>query len=275
MIHIATCIYNVDDRMFEMLRVYVYSVSKHVDCELFIYYDGLSPAQIDHLQRITDKVRLVSYNSTNIKDAEKPAQKVKIWSEIAHDPVHEAQPLILSDFDMLFVDDPSFVFPRMGINDVDLCYTLKDDPNAKFRLNTGILFLRKPKSCRQLMLAWRSDVARSLGNKQVSDAMASTHGSVDQCVLMSWLQSSNSMCKSKPAPASVFNLHKDWSEIPESCCVIHYKSTWDKVLTCGDNFRQCLMYQGWWRREEARTWKPAFDRWKEYQRELENSLRSK
>lgn len=273
MIHVATCIYNVNDRIFELLRVFAYSVAKHVDCELFIYHDGLSPLQIAHLNQITDKIRLVSFSPTDIEGAEKPSQKVKIWSEIAHDPAHESHPLILSDFDMLFVDDPSFLFDQM--EHVDLCYTMKDDPDSKYKLNTGILFLREPKNCRQLMRAWSSDVARSLGNKLVAEAMASTHGSVDQCVLMSWLESSNSMCRSEPVSASKFNLHKDWSKIPDGCCVIHYKSAWDKVLTCGDDFRHCLMYHGWWKREEARTWKPAFDLWKNYQKMLEDSLQTK
>jgi hypothetical protein len=260
--------------MFEMLRVYVYSVSKHVDCELFIYQDGLSPRQITELSKITDKVRIVSFDTTDIKGAEKPAQKVRIWSEIAHDPAHESQPLILSDFDMLFMNDPSFIFEDMCDGDVDLCYTMKDNQYAKYRLNTGILFLRTPKNCRQLMRAWSSDVTRSLGNDLVAKSMANTHGSVDQCVLMSWLESSNSMCRSRPVACSVFNLHKGWDNIPDKCCVIHYKSTWDKVLTCGDVFHHCLKRSGWWTRDEAYTWEPAFDMWKRYQKMLEDYLRA-
>lgn len=274
MIHVATCVYGINDRMFEMLRVYAYSVAKNVDCRLFIYNDGLTTQQSIALSRISDRICLVSFSVQDIKTFEKPAQKVKIWSEITNDPVHKSQPLVLSDFDMLFLGDPSHIFGDMQSDQVDLCYTLKDDCAAKYRLSNGILFMNEPEKCRQLMRAWASDVARSLENRLVADAMASSHGSVDQCVLANWLQSENSMCRSRSVSSSVYNLHKDWGDIPADCCVIHYKSDWSKVLTCGDNFRRCLEYHGWWKREEARNWKPAFDLWKKYQRELEDSQSS-
>lgn len=274
MIHVATCVYGIDDKMFEMLKVYAYSVLKNVRCELFIYTDGITLQQASELSFLSDRLNLVSFKEQRLRKNEKASQKVRIWKEISSDPLHEKQPLVISDFDMLFLKDVSRVFEVMDRDQADLCYTLKDQWNEKYRLNTGILFLNNPRNCRQIMRAWAADVTRSLNNAAVAESMASSHGSVDQCVLMSWLESDNAMCKTHSLPASQFNLHKDWSNIPEDCCVIHYKSDWSKVLTTGDSFRRCLEYHGWWKREEARTWKPAFDLWKEYQQELENSQTS-
>tara|TARA_R110002096_G_scaffold66682_2_gene162167 strand:- start:4592 stop:5431 length:840 start_codon:yes stop_codon:yes gene_type:complete len=272
--HVATCIYKADDDMVEMLCVYAYSATKNMNCKVFVYCDGLTEKQKQRVSQFSDDVFFVPVKLEHEKKDHMPAMKVPLWDQIVNDPIHDGKHLILSDFDMLFLRDPN-VFWLMEGASVDLAFTPKDNQSEKFRLNTGIMFIRGTWAVRRLFKDWHKTVLMISQSKEHSDQAVKQHGSIDQASFAKYLDPSDFFkevkrldCRLKGVPSSRYNLHKDWGNISEYCSVIHFKSGWPKILLSGDDFETGLKVSGWDKLEESKEWEPSYKLWRECYNEM-------
>jgi hypothetical protein len=269
---IATCIYNATPEMFTMLRVFVYSGLKHTGSDIHIYQNCLSKKQIRSLTgsgRV--KVKRIEFKCGNRKH--KASQKIRIWRGIAAE--HEGRDLVLADFDMLFVGDPTRLFKEMGENGHDICFTLKDDQTEKFRINAGVLFVHG--NCRTYWFfeEWIRGIARIIGSPTEQFEATKNHGAADQAWIAGFLNKNDYFQSAKKTDlliqgvkASIYNLHKDWGNIPDDCRMIHFKSTWPSVLLHGNDWDAALQSAGWGRREEVKSWEPSFRFWRNAYNEM-------
>lgn len=271
---IATCIYNATDDMWEMLRVFVYSALKETGCDIHVYQSCLTKKQRAQLLAMSPRVHQKRIEFECGHPEHKASQKIRIWRKIDQD--HMGHDLILADFDMLFVGDPTPLFREMMTFEgkADICFTAKDDQHEKYRLNTGVLFRSRFSDAREFFGKWEAGIEMLAGNLVAAEVQVCLHGALDQAWLASllhqkdyfqlvrvphlWLQA---------VKASVYNLHKDWSRVPDECCLIHFKSNWPHVLLHGDDFSSALEHAGW-NKAEAKTWEPSFRLWRNCYNEL-------
>jgi hypothetical protein len=270
--NVATCIYKADDKMVEMLCTYVYSAKKYIDCKVFVYHDGLTAAQQRRVNYLAGDVTFVPIKLKHDTKYHLPAMKVPVWNEIVNDPVHEGSHLILSDFDMLFLRDPQLFWLMDGS---DLIHTPKDNQNEKYRLNTGIMFIRDVVSVRRLFKDWTKTVLRIATSKECCEESVKAHGAIDQASFAKYLNPKDYFqsvkilnCCVKGAPSSLYNLHKDWGKIAENCAVIHFKSDWTKVLLSSESYKVALKACGWDKFDDPLKWEPSFKLWRSCYNEM-------
>ena len=260
-VRVATCIYNPTSITVQMLQVFVYSVLKNTKLDVIVYASGLMNGSIKE----SDRVQVVPID-VDIRGCQLPARKISIWRDIAEE--NSDTNLILCDNDMLMLRDPSGVFE----GDADFYFTVKDNQLSKYRLNTGVVFAR---NCSSLFKDWESGVEKILSDHLKSRDSEERHGAADQCWLADQLNQTNYFLpvdrggvRMQALRSSIYNLHKDWSSVPENCRMIHFKSNWSLVVTHGDDYYQAMKSCGWDRVEEAYNWKPCFELWREHYREM-------
>lgn len=275
---IGTCIYNATDEMFEMLRVFLYSGLDKTNAEFLVYWNGLSKPQVDVLKSMSGSVRLVEVDFDCETSEHAASQKISIWKQIVWE--NRGHDLMLADFDMLFVGDPTSEFSLMRCSGVDLFFTVKDKPTDKFPVNTGVVFVSKYASASRFFTEWERGVAGLMGDPAVADASVERFGALDQAWIAGLIFPEGREraygCEIQTLRSSIFNLHKDWSRIPEDCRMIHYKSTWPSVLLRSDNWEEALQSPGW-SRPEVRLWEPCFRAWRNTYNEMkeeENARRA-
>ena len=275
---IGTCIYNATDEMFEMLRVFLYSGLGRTDAELLVYWNGLSKSQVDAIKSMSCRISLAEAGPICQSSEHAASKKIGIWRQIAwENRVHD---LMLADFDMLFVGNPTPTFPLMESFGVDLFFTVKDNPTDKFPVNTGVVFVSKYASASKFFAEWEKGVKRLIGDPAAAETAVEKFGALDQAWIADLIipegRGHAYGCEIQTLKSSVFNLHKDWSRIPDDCRMIHYKSTWPSALLRSDKWEEALQSPGW-SRPEVRSWEPCFRAWRNVYNEMkeeENARRA-
>jgi hypothetical protein len=267
---IATCIYNATPEMFTMLKVFVYSGLKHTGSDIHIYWSDLDAWQLGDLVGMSDRVRLHKVDFSCDSEEHAASQKVRIWRQIAKE--HSGKNLMLSDFDMLFVGDPTQVFDRMIECGTEVCFTVKDDPKAKYPVNTGVVFVSRYCSSLKFFAQWGKGISDILEDPIRAWIAVQQFGAVDQSWVAELLLPSGKAlshgCILQSVKASIYNLHKDWDDIPDDCRMIHFKSTWPSVLLHGNDWDAALHSAGWGHREEVKSWEPSFRLWRNTYNEM-------
>lgn len=275
---LATCIYNSNEKLIEMLKVCVWSANINTSTEMIeIYHDnGIPLKDQEQIQKKVPKVRLIPMSVEINFDTELASQKLNIWNQIVHKESDKGQNLVLIDCDTLITKDIKDVFD----NDFDLAYTAKDDPLMRYPLNTGVVFLKIRKPTCNIMQRWCDETSRILINKDLKAEAIMTMGGADQCSLAKILDRFSDFLGPITVGdfhyiglrASEFNLHKDWSD-PSEARIIHYKGTWpDVLINEAKKYEDAIVISKWASRKmdlsEIYSWKPSYDLWKKYYRDF-------
>lgn len=269
--HVATCIYSASDNMKKMLEVFAYSLSLNADCDLFVYHDGLTKDEKRLVLRANSRTKFIECSFGTKDNNHRPAQKIQWWNFAIIRGLHDHTNLILCDFDMLVIGN---VFEAFTECDGGILYTMKDDPAEKYRLNTGIVFVRNPGKSLLFFREWARSTLEIINSDSAEEAVAD-YGAADQAAFAALTRLRRPFnCSLQSVRASAYNLHKDWGSVPDSCRVIHFKSGWHNVLFRGEDYQSAATAEGWWRRENARAWKPCFDLWRSYYGSLNRKKRN-
>jgi hypothetical protein len=275
-VKIATCIYNLDAKLIEMLKIFVWSAGINTSAEVIeVYHDGLSQEDQDQIKNKVPIVRFIPISTELDFDIELSSQKMNLWNQIVN-RTEDGQTLVLMDCDMLICRDLKKVFRK----DFNLAFTVKNDSSTLFPLNTGIVFLKMKSSTRSIMDRWYKETCRILGNNDLLEYAVALFGGADQCSLAKILNRRYNFLEPITIgnfrflglPASEFNVHKDWSKVVDAR-VVHYKGTWSDVLVNdAKDYEGALVISGWGKRrdvlDEICSWKPAYDLWKTYQKKF-------
>lgn len=265
----ATCIYGATPSAIKMLKVFAYSLGRHTDSTLLIYHEPELVGELEEIRILNPNVEFLDLDVSWNRGSHQPAQKVSWWYRIIN---RSYSKLILCDFDMLVLNDPSIAFDR---HEGDILYTMKDDLLARYRLNTGVVFVRNSVKSWDFFQSWNDMVFDILNceDHKVAESFVEQYGAVDQAAFSILAKEQGNITLS-PVSASRYNHHKDWSIVPEDCRLIHYKSGWSEVLLHGDDFKAALKHAGWDKIPDALTWKPCFDLWRKEYNELKQLERN-
>jgi hypothetical protein len=266
---VILCAFNLDFKRLELLKICLYSIHRNTDYEIFVFYDNtIEKSFFEEIRNRRMRVRFIAFDFETNKNIEVASQKMFIWDEFIKNE-RDGENVILSDMDTLYLDSMDEVFD----NDFDIAFTAKDDMKAVYPLNTGIVFVRVNDNSRIAINKWKVETEKILNDSIALKNAMNVFGGADQKALSAILGRERNFhgyiefdgTKFYGLQASVYNLHKDWSNI-QFAKMIHYKSSWKDVLNYNENDydKILLMYKPCW---FVISWKISYDLWKSYQTE--------
>jgi hypothetical protein len=250
-----------------------------MECPLIVYHTDLSPEVIS---RVQNRISQVTFIEVLYKAESKPdmaSQKMYMWNLIIHDTQHFDDDIMIMDCDMLCIKDVASVFDNEHF---DFCYTRKSI-GARFPINTGVIFVRNKTAVRDFFQMWYDKTNTILKDNCQMETAIREFGSADQLALNECTCDRKKVvfyetkfihdCNIQAIPASLFNMHKDWSD-PHIAKLIHFKSGWGNILIYPGSYEEAVWANGWakWESEGVWQWESSYTLWKIYERRYENTI---
>jgi hypothetical protein len=270
MIKVIICCFNLDYKRIELLKVCLYSIYKHTPFQIVVYHNDLSEEITNEISVKLKRICFIHMPLKIVMSMEIASQKMVMWEDIIKKEKEDSK-IIFSDLDTLYLKDISNAFDTI----FDIGYTCKDDPSLKYPLNTGIVFIRVNKRSREALYKWKEITDKILQDKEKSEEAINTFGGADQRSLSILIGrdkdflgvSSNNDLIFFGFKASLYNIHKDWSNPYSGGGMIHFKSCWKDVLLNNSSFDEAISIYNETLKNGFLSWRQSYLLWKKYHSE--------
>ena len=270
MIKVIICAFDIDTKILELLKVCLYSIYKNTPYGIVVYHNNISLETQKEIRDRIPKSEFIFFSINIEREIEIASQKMYMWNKIMEDQ-EDGSLVILSDLDTLYLKDVSDAFDT----GLDIGFTAKDDPSLRYPLNTGILFFKVSDKSRRFLKEWTDITDRVLHDITLSKEAIDTFGAADQKSLSLMVGKDKDFLglteidgvKLVGLRASLYNLHKDWSN-PYTAGMVHFKSCWKDILVNDrGTIREALQLNPSLSVYPFLAWEHSFILWREYQNE--------
>jgi hypothetical protein len=257
---IITVAFGKDMRISQLLFVFLHSIYKNIAaCEVLLYYYNLPENTLRDIRLAFPKCLLIEEKIT-INPRHLTSQKTYFWHKAMHHLTVNDNIAFL-DSDMLVHKDFTEVFS----SDFEVGY-LEKDFDSLFRLNGGSIFVKDIEKGKVFFDQWLAECNKYAGcGDHEKEEIENNYGGLDQYALYKTINLLSPSIKLKNLPATVYNLHGDWSRFdPEKTCIVHYKSSWYKLLFDHDTSYIRLLSKYGWEWEGCEKWEAVWLLWRQY-----------